>query len=293
MNIGKKIKSARKIKQLTQAELSDGIITRNMLSAIENGAASPSLDTLLALSKRLSIPAGYFLSDEEDDFVSSRPVFIDELKSLFKSKDFAECIRLCEDEIPGSDDEISLIAAEAYMALAKKQFYAGNFTAAKKYISKSGIQAKKTIYSTETVKYMGDFLSLLMNRIKDFGHGKRITDHVNFDFPIPEYFYIKALDLYNGGRESEADAMRRKLTVLPISDALHEHLLARQEIYEGRITAALERLFMIEKSRSDSLSLFSMCSIYQDMEFCFNLQDDFRMAYVYAKKREDKISSIR
>lgn len=293
MNIGNKIKSARKIKQLTQSELSDGIVTRNMLSAIENGSATPSLDTLIALAKRLSMPAGYFLNDEDDAFASSKPVFIDELKSLLKSKDYMECLRLCEDEIPGSDDEIALIATECYTAVAKKQFYAGKFTAAKKSISKATAQAKKTVYSVDRFLDMGNFLMLLMSRIKDFGHGKRITDKVDFDFPFPEYFYIKTLDLYNGGRESDANTIRRKLIATSLPEAMHDHLLARQEIYEGRITEALERLFMIEKSKSESLSLFSMCSIYQDMEFCFNLQDDFRMAYVYAKKREDKLLTIR
>ncbi|MBO5110202.1 MAG: helix-turn-helix transcriptional regulator [Clostridia bacterium] len=293
MTIGAKIKSVRKLKQLTQTELSEGIVTRNMLSAIENGNATPSLDTLLALAKRLSVPAGYFLNSEDEEFVFSKPAYIDELKSLLRSKDYAECIRLCEDEIPGTDDEIALIAAESYMALAKVQFNAGNFTSAKKLINKATVQMKKTVYRTEMLRYNGDFLLLLMSRIKDFGHGKRITDTVEFDYPFPEFFYIKALDLYNGGRESDADAIRRKLKALPLPQAMHDHLLARQEIYEGSIIEALERLFAIEKSRSDSLSLFSLCSIYQDMEFCFNLQEDFRMAYVYAKKREDKLSSVR
>ncbi|MBQ9121454.1 MAG: helix-turn-helix transcriptional regulator [Clostridia bacterium] len=293
MNIGTKIKTVRKLKQLTQAELSDGIVTRNMLSAIENGNALPSLDTLIALAKRLSVPAGYFLNDEDEDFAFSKPTYIDELKSLLRSKDYAECIRLCEEEIPGTDDEISLIAAESYTALAKAQFNIGNFTSAKKYIGKAMAQIKKTIYRTDILKQNCEFLLLLMNSIKDFGHGKRITNTVDFDFPIPEYFYIKALDLYNGGRESEADGIRHKLSSLPLPEAMQDHLLARQEIYEGSITEALERLFTIEKSKSDSLSLFALCSIYQDMEFCFNLQEDFRMAYVYAKKRGDKLSSIR
>ena len=293
MSIGAKIKSVRKLKQLTQAELSDGIVTRNMLSAIENGNATPSLDTLIALAKRLSVPAGYFLNEEEEEFAFAKPAYIDELRSLLRAGDYGECIRIIEDELPGTDDEIALIAAESYLALAKKQFNSGSFTAAKKYINKSAGQAKKTVYRTDRLIKEGEFLLLLMGRIKDFGHGKRITDAVDFDFPIPEYYYVKTLDLYNGGRESEADVIRRKLAGLALPEAMHDHLLARQEIYEGSIIEALERLFTIEKSKSDSLSLFALCSIYQDMEFCFNLQEDFRMAYVYAKKREDKLSCIR
>ena len=293
MNIGAKIRSIRKLKQLTQAELSEGIVTRNMLSAIENGNATPSLDTLLAFSKRLSVPAGYFLNEEDEEFSFIKPAYMDELKSLFRAKDYMECVRLCEEELPGTDDEIVLIAAESYLGLAKASFHNGAFSAAKKQISKSFALSKKTLYSTQKIKEYCDFLLLLMNQINDFGPGKRITDTVDFDFPIPEYYYVKALDLYNSGKETDANRIRLKLKDRSLSSALRDHLLAKQEIYEGAITEALERLFTIEKSKSDSLSLFSLCAIYQDMEYCFNMQADFRMAYVYAKKREDKLSSIR
>lgn len=293
MNIGSRIRSMRKLKQLTQSELSDGIVTRNMLSAIENGNATPSLDTLLAFAKRLSVPAGYFLNDEDEEFAFSKPAYMDELKSLFRAKDYAECVRLCEEEIPGTDDELSLIAAESYMALARANYHKGSFGIAKKQISRAQSLSKKTIYNTQRLQETGDFLLMIMARIKDFGPGKRITDSVDFDYPISDYYYLKALDLYNGGKEAEANRIRLKLKDRSLSSAQRDHLLAKQEIYEGQITEALERLFTIEKSKSDSLSLFSLCAIYQDMEYCFNMQEDFRMAYVYAKKREDKLSSIR
>ena len=44
--IGKAIRELRKDKKLTQAQLAQGIVTRNMLSLIENGSATPSLQTL-------------------------------------------------------------------------------------------------------------------------------------------------------------------------------------------------------------------------------------------------------
>ena len=44
MNIGKKIKKLRTSKLMTQSELAGSEITRNMLSRIENDAASPSLE---------------------------------------------------------------------------------------------------------------------------------------------------------------------------------------------------------------------------------------------------------
>ena len=51
---------------MTQKELSEGIVTRNMLSRIENGEALPSLSTVSALAARLSVPVGYLIDDLDD-----------------------------------------------------------------------------------------------------------------------------------------------------------------------------------------------------------------------------------
>lgn len=47
MDIGKKIREIRTEKLMTQSQLAGDEITRNMLSRIENGAALPSLGTVM------------------------------------------------------------------------------------------------------------------------------------------------------------------------------------------------------------------------------------------------------
>jgi len=64
--LGPKIRSERKRLHLTQASLSDGIVTRNMLSRIENGNVLPSLNTLSLLAERLDVSIGYLLTDSDD-----------------------------------------------------------------------------------------------------------------------------------------------------------------------------------------------------------------------------------
>ena len=64
--LGEKIKAARKEAGLTQFALANGIITRNMLSRIENGGAIPSLPTLCALAERLNYSPGFFIEDWND-----------------------------------------------------------------------------------------------------------------------------------------------------------------------------------------------------------------------------------
>ena len=58
MELGEKIRRRRKELRLTQAELAGEYITRNMLSQIEKGKATPSLQTGVYLSEKLEMPVG-------------------------------------------------------------------------------------------------------------------------------------------------------------------------------------------------------------------------------------------
>lgn len=68
MEIGGKLKAARLEAGMSQRQLCGEIITRNMLSQIENGAAQPSMETLRRLAARLGKPVSWFL---EEDAVTS------------------------------------------------------------------------------------------------------------------------------------------------------------------------------------------------------------------------------
>lgn len=64
MELGEKLRRARQEAGLSQRQLSEGIVTRNMLSQIEHGTAKPSMDTLTALARRLGKSPGAFLGEE-------------------------------------------------------------------------------------------------------------------------------------------------------------------------------------------------------------------------------------
>ena len=68
MELGQKLKQARIEAGLSQRQLCGDVITRNMLSQIENGSARPSMDTLRYLSGILQKPISFFL---EENAVSS------------------------------------------------------------------------------------------------------------------------------------------------------------------------------------------------------------------------------
>ncbi len=63
MELGQRLKEARLAAGLSQRQLCGDIITRNMLSQIENGSARPSMDTLRYFAAQLGKPVSYFLDE--------------------------------------------------------------------------------------------------------------------------------------------------------------------------------------------------------------------------------------
>lgn len=74
MELGQLLKQVRLEKGLSQRQVCGDVITRNMLSQIENGSAKPSMDTLRYLAGALGKPVGYFLQ-EESPVAAARQAF--------------------------------------------------------------------------------------------------------------------------------------------------------------------------------------------------------------------------
>lgn len=113
MTLGQKIKTARLERGMTQKELAGDAITRNMLSKIENDAATPSVRTLEHLAHTLDLPAGYFLggSGLSDGSV---PDGLDEARRAFREERWQDCISaLNADPHAASTDEGYLLYARA------------------------------------------------------------------------------------------------------------------------------------------------------------------------------------
>ena len=92
-NLGSKIKAIRNELGMTQKELSEGIITRNMLSRIENGEALPSLPTVSAIAERLSIPVGYLIDDRDDGTKLKNERLLSMIKKEFSLGNYELCLQ--------------------------------------------------------------------------------------------------------------------------------------------------------------------------------------------------------
>ena len=83
MELGEKLLKARQEAGLSQRQLCGDVITRNMLSRIEHGAARPSMDTLRYLAGRLGKTVSYFL--EEDVVISSNQTMMHQARAAWKA----------------------------------------------------------------------------------------------------------------------------------------------------------------------------------------------------------------
>ena len=73
MELGQRLRQARLEAGLSQRQLCGEVITRNMLSQIENGSARPSMETLRYLASRLGKPISFFLEEHRTKAASHRP----------------------------------------------------------------------------------------------------------------------------------------------------------------------------------------------------------------------------
>lgn len=120
MELGEKLRAARLEAGLSQRQLCEGIITRNMLSQLEHGSAKPSMGTLTALADRLGKPISFFLG--EDGNCTPNLARMTEARAQFDRGDFAaarETLAGYQPPDPIFDREFSLLSALVFLNLAE------------------------------------------------------------------------------------------------------------------------------------------------------------------------------
>lgn len=100
MELGERLRQARLEAGLSQRQLCGDAITRNMLSLIESGKASPSMATLQYLSARLGKSVGYFL--EEKGEICRNAACMEAARNAFSQKNWA-ALRKSLDEYDAHD----------------------------------------------------------------------------------------------------------------------------------------------------------------------------------------------
>jgi transcriptional regulator with XRE-family HTH domain len=147
MELGQKLKTARLEAGLSQRQLCDGIVTRNMLSQIENGTAQPSMDTLRRFAARLEKPVSYFLEDEA--VTSPNQNLMKEARTHFKNREIPMVLTVLENyRSPDGvfDEEYHLLLALCRMELARNAVGENRMPYARTLLEQAAVAAASTAY---------------------------------------------------------------------------------------------------------------------------------------------------
>ena len=165
MKLGEKIRYLRKSEGLTQAKLADGIITRNMLSSIEKGSATPSLQTLKALSERLKAPLAFLISDEIDVSLYKKAEVIDKIRAEPKAAHYCSVIERIN-SLPSLDDELAYILALCHFEIASAAVKNGELNSAKVHLDEFTVAADKTVYDLKAQRAVQYIYSAIISNIQ-------------------------------------------------------------------------------------------------------------------------------
>lgn len=150
MSLGKRIYDARKAAGLTQGQLCGEVITRNMLSLIENDKARPSTETLQHFAAALSKPMSYFL--EEDTVFSPNQAAMIAAEGAYRDKDYnAVLVSLGEYTAPDPvfDNVRYLLEVLACENLAEEAISQGKTVYALNLLKQADTAAARTPYAPD------------------------------------------------------------------------------------------------------------------------------------------------
>ena len=282
--LGQRIRDLRIQRGMTQKQLAQDTFTRNMISLIESGSASPSMETLTVIAQRLDVPVGYFFAASKEEIHQfTKMSLIKKIRQLYARGDYQDCITLCA-PLDQADEEIQLILAECKLALARQACSLCMLTSASTLLNSAIASADRTIYGANRIRATAKYLLTLIQGANQTEIPRELALPSCFpgaDIP-PEFFvYIRALILFDEGRSSEADALRR--SELISSQEYLDLLCAKSFIAAGQIDQAIP-LLRDALSNAD-IGFFTKFHVLSAMELCASTSSDFKAAYQISRQK--------
>lgn len=264
MTLGEKIRAARLEAGLTQRQLCDGEITRNMLSQIEHDTARPSMKTLSGLARRLGKPVSYFL--EEQSISSPNQAAMELARQAFDASDPAGVLEALSDfrtPDPVYDRERQLLEILARLELARLELERGRAPYARELLEQAGAIGREAPYCTAELE--NQRLRLLAQV-----PGTRVQ------LPVPD----TELLIHAGAAVTDGDWDRARSLLEAVRDKDHPRWnLLRGEIYWQ------ERAFIAAKACYHAAEERYPRETAHRLEQCYRELGDFRRAYEYACKQ--------
>lgn len=279
MYIGEKIKLARKKLGMTQEELASDVITRNMLSKIENNVAKPSLKTLEYLSSALNVPLAYLCSEDMDIDVFEKKDLIDEIYKAYSLGKYSSCIRRAK-RLSSCDNEIAYILSDCYFREGLNALRRGSLNTALNNFTLAEDYSKKTVLNTSHfTSKIPMYVAICKNIASPLLEFEPRDVEVALLSEI-DYEFLKYLSL--------------DLEYPYKSTALSEHMQAKIKIKERNYQGAISLLdSALDKVRQGEYDAYTVFSIYSDLEICYKQLSDFEKAYLYASKKLSLIEGFK
>lgn len=259
MELGVKIRQARLEAGLSQRQLCGTFMTRNMLSLIENGAAQPSVETILYLARRLGRSVAYFL--EEEGLSSPNTALMARLREAFAQKEYTQVLKALEEySAPDGvfDDEAALLKERACLSLAEQ-----------------AVKEQRLPYARhllEQVRCEGLYTEDLIQK-------KWLLETACGGAQEPDF-----LDAYLLGRARQLLEQEHAAAAAALLDAAEAHdvcwLLLRADAYIalGEHASAVALLQQAEAAGAQEAA--------EKLERCYTALEDYKMAYLYACKQK-------
>jgi len=291
MDIGKKIKKLRTEKLMTQSELAGNEITRNMLSRIENGAALPSLGTIVYLAEKLGVPSGYLLSEGEEEFIYHKTSVMKNIRRAYVDMNFELCRDICTSSFDEYDDELELILTDCCVGVAEEYIRNGRLHEACGFLDEAVVHSKNTMFDTTTQINSVSAMFELLKYISPALDSYEIDTMFSEEMLHPSVFgnilckYITViLDIEKHGAFSN-DIKNFASGKLSEMDKLYSlHLDARFMINKEDYEGALSVLKQVIDSETvpQRLLLYLACA---DMEICCRETGDYKGAYEFSQNK--------
>ncbi|MCL2772572.1 MAG: helix-turn-helix domain-containing protein [Oscillospiraceae bacterium] len=282
LSLGKKIKHLRIERKITQQELVGDFITRNMLSQIENDAATPSIKTLQYIADSLNVPLSFLMISGSDDEYSGNfdydsPEAINaKSKKIFFEGDYEKYIAVIESnpQVAADYKDTAMLLGVAYLAMMVKSFSDGETDKCLEYYEK--VRQRNftgSDFVEKQIKSQADLYKILCQPIISnaadvaavlSGSDSNVDTNEDYDF-LKEIIDENGLCRYN-------------------------MLSAYKSFKNGEFQKALDYLkeaeHIIEKSPQNSKHPYKE-ELYKLFESCCVKLEDYKNAHLYSSKLLD------
>ena len=271
MTIGEKIKARRKELGLTQSKVVGEQISRNMLSLIESGNATPSFETLCFIAKRLKVRVEYLVSDDIPLKTFERIDNETKIYEAYHSKNYEYALELID--IFGQNIDIFMyLGAECAYRLAEIKVRSGSLASSKKWIMKALEYVENTAFDTTLIRAKISIISAIAQNIQSpkLNFEQEKYESLIRDVTNEEYYHY-----FIGDSTYDYQSLILKL-----------HMDAKALMKARNYANAISLLCQAEEAKTqDNYDAYVYFGIYSDLENCYKELLDFEKAYRYATKK--------